>query len=322
MAISDQITPLIPLRKPQPGPGWALLWVVFFLVITQIPGGLLATGILGVEILTDPSKSLLMEELGPRKYLTSGHATLALVLGLGVAQILSWAYAFVLLRRFHGPSWRQKIGLKNWKFSDLAGGFALGLGLFFLAEGLSLLARQYVPQIPREGEAAAMLAPWPWWAGVLVIGLGPAIGEELFCRGFLGQGLVARLGALRGVLLTSVLFGIMHVDPGQALYAAVLGILLHALALFTKSLVGPMVAHFTNNSLTMLGVCHDSPFRGGLETLENHIRAHPWISLAAGVATSGIVLGFLRLYFRFSRPSYSQTQSGGDTNGLQNPSHR
>lgn len=321
MAISDPDTPLAHVRKAQPGPGWAVLWVVFYLILTQIPGGLLATGILGLEILTNPSKALLMDELGPRKYLTSGHATLALVLGLGVAQLLSWAYALLLLRRFHGPSWRQKIGLGHWRFSDLASGLALGLGLFFLAEGLSLLARHYIPQIPREGEGASMLAPWPWWAGVLVIGLGPAIGEELFCRGFLGQGLVTRLGAMRGVLLTSFLFGIMHVDPGQALYAAVLGILLHALALFTRSLNGPIIAHFTNNSLTMLGVCHDSPFRGGLETLETHIQAHPWTSLALGVFLSGLVLGFLRVFFRFIRPSNSQIQPQGETNGLQNPPH-
>lgn len=316
MAISDPETPLTKLGKPQPGPGWALLWVLFYLVITQIPGGLLATAILGGEVLTNPAKALLMDELGPRKYLTSGHATLALVIGLGIAQILSWIYAMVLLRRFHGPFWRQKIGLETWKLSDLVGGLGLGLGLFFLAEGLSLLARHYIPQIPREGEASSMLSPWPWWSGVLVIGLGPAIGEELFCRGFLGQGLVARLGALRGILFTSFLFGIMHVDPGQAFYAAVLGILLHALALFTRSLYGPIIAHFTNNSLTMLGVCHDSPLRNGLQILETQIQAHPWFSLAIGVFFSGVVLGILRFLHWPPRPANPNCQPKEIQNGI------
>jgi membrane protease YdiL (CAAX protease family) len=302
VAISDPNIPFVAGRKPQPGPGWAMLWVLFYLIITQIPGGLIATGILCWEILTNPAKALLMDELGPRKYLTSGQATLALVVGLGVAQVLSWIYAFVLLRRFHGQYWIQRIGLHYFKFSDLFCGLGLGFGLFFLAEGLSLLARHYIPQIPREGEAASMLAPWPWWSGILVIGLGPAIGEELFCRGFLGQGLVARMGSLYGLLFTSFLFGIMHVDPGQALYAAVLGMLLHALALFTGSLYGPIIAHFTNNSLTMLGVCHDSPLREGLETLETQIQANPWTSLTLGVFLSGLVLGALRFVFVKPQP--------------------
>ena len=31
-----------------------------------------------------------------------------------------------------------------------------------------------------------MIGYWPWYLGVLIIGIGPGIGEELFCRAFLG----------------------------------------------------------------------------------------------------------------------------------------
>jgi membrane protease YdiL (CAAX protease family)/tetratricopeptide (TPR) repeat protein len=91
------------------------------------------------------------------------------------------------------------------------------------------------------------LARQPWIVVLLVGCLLPGIGEELFFRGFLGRGLVARYGPVRGVLLTSLLFGAMHIDPVQACYTFVLGIGLHMVYLTTKSLSGPMLLHTLYN---------------------------------------------------------------------------
>jgi hypothetical protein len=52
----------------------------------------------------------------------------------------------------------------------------------------------------------------------------------------------------------------------------------------------------------MLGVCHDSPLREGLETLETQIQANPWTSLTLGVFLSGLVLGALRFVFVKPQP--------------------
>ena len=64
---------------------------------------------------------------------------------------------------------------------------------------------------------------WPWQFGVLVIGLGPGLSEELWCRGFLGRGLVEHYGVILGVLLTSFLFGLIHGDPHQGTMAMLMG---------------------------------------------------------------------------------------------------
>src|SRR5262249_59009304 len=70
--------------------------------------------------------------------------------------------------------------------------------------------------------------------------------------GFVGRGLVARYGPIRGVLLTSFLFGLMHVVPRQVAYAAVMGVILHFTYLTTRSLLIPMLLHFLNNSLSVV----------------------------------------------------------------------
>jgi membrane protease YdiL (CAAX protease family) len=98
------------------------------------------------------------------------------------------------------------------------------------------------------------------WTGFVAIavfgGLFPAVGEELFFRGFLGRGLVARWGRTWGVILTSSLFGLMHLQPLHVVMATLIGLCLHAVYLWTRSLLAPILLHAIYN-------CHAS-FLGAL----------------------------------------------------------
>ncbi len=77
----------------------------------------------------------------------------------------------------------------------------------------------------------------------------PAVGEEIFFRGFLGRGLIARYGLWIGGLLGAFLFGVMHVDPVQGTSAFFLGAALQGVFVATKSLFAPMLLHLLNNTL-------------------------------------------------------------------------
>jgi CAAX protease family protein len=105
----------------------------------------------------------------------------------------------------------------------------------------------------------------PWWLPVLLIGLGPGVGEELYYRGFLGRGLIGTHGVVAGVLLTALLFGVMHIIPIQVFYAPVIGVVLHYVYLQTRSLLMPMLLHTLNNGVGMLLLSEDlKPYTGGL----------------------------------------------------------
>jgi uncharacterized protein len=90
---------------------------------------------------------------------------------------------------------------------------------------------------------------------LLYIALLPAIAEELFFRAALQRILVDALGAKRlwvAVLLTAVIFGVMH---GQMLSAApriFLGIILGLIYLYSGSIWPGVVAHFVNNGLQVV----------------------------------------------------------------------
>ncbi len=81
----------------------------------------------------------------------------------------------------------------------------------------------------------------------LALSVGPAISEELAFRGVILQGLRSRLGAVSAVVVTSVLFGAIHLDILQGLGAIVTGIYLGYLTVRSGSILPAMVAHGVNN---------------------------------------------------------------------------
>ena len=87
----------------------------------------------------------------------------------------------------------------------------------------------------------------PLWVMIFTMALLPAIGEELVFRGAIGRTLIANLGLWGGVLLTSIIFGWVHVHPVHALAVMPLGLVIHLVYLWTRSFWLPMLLHFVNN---------------------------------------------------------------------------
>jgi membrane protease YdiL (CAAX protease family) len=83
---------------------------------------------------------------------------------------------------------------------------------------------------------------------VLIVGVTPAIGEELVFRGAIGRVLIANLGIWAGVIVTSFLFAWIHIHPVHAMAVIPLGFAIHLIYLWTKSFWMPMLLHFLNNS--------------------------------------------------------------------------
>jgi membrane protease YdiL (CAAX protease family) len=130
---------------------------------------------------------------------------------------------------------------------------------------------------------------------VLVIGcLLPGVGEEIYFRGFLGRGLVARHGVVLGTLLASFLFGAIHLDPVQASGAIVIGLGLQVIYLCTRSLWAPIIVHTLNNAAAfaaprLTGILPIPGYTLSAETDVAHTPAH--LVLAALAAL--VALGYL-----------------------------
>ncbi len=86
---------------------------------------------------------------------------------------------------------------------------------------------------------------------ILVIGGSAGICEEVLFRGVVQRGF-ERLGVVKAILITSFLFGLMHVDFQKLLGTFLLGGLIGFIVYRTNSLFAGMFAHFCNNSLAVL----------------------------------------------------------------------
>ena len=76
----------------------------------------------------------------------------------------------------------------------------------------------------------------------------PAIIEEWAFRGTILKNLLP-YGKKGAIVLSALMFGIVHVQPIQACFATVLGLLLGILYEYTNSLFLPIVIHFLNNAI-------------------------------------------------------------------------
>ena len=83
---------------------------------------------------------------------------------------------------------------------------------------------------------------------LLALGFGAPIVEELCCRGIVFNRLASWLPAWVAVLVSSAIFGAMHLNLFQGLYAFVLGVVFCALYIRYRNLWIPIIGHVAFNA--------------------------------------------------------------------------
>lgn len=251
--------PLVALPAPQPpGPGFwmSALWALVFVVVLN--GSVLAVFLAWfVALLLGGGNSQeFVQQAGNPAFQNSpaflDPITTALAPAMLFGELLSIAFAVLILRLMVGPDWKRQIGLRAPSVVQMLLALMALPAMILLASGVHQLAKSMMPDMGNMDLLVQCFRRWPAWFGVLVVGLGPGLGEELWCRGFLGRGLVGRYGYFGGVLLTSFFFGLMHLSPPHAIATGVLGLLLHLTYLATRSLWVPIMLHALNNGLGVL----------------------------------------------------------------------
>ncbi len=249
------IEPVEPVGRPRtrrPGFGFlmAIVWCIAFLMLTQIIPGIVVVVVL--VALKRPTPEKLTETI-----LQVGSDSFTAQLLAFIGPCCGIAFALWLLSSSVGPNWRKRIALRIPHIEHVV--LTLLLIFPFLTFNIALeaiLSRLFsnanIPGTREYFEIVKSLQTLPWWTLLLAMSVGPAISEELWCRGFLGRGLVARYGPITGVFMTSLLFGLIHLLPLQAIAAFVMGIALHLVYIATRSILIPMLLHFLNNSLALL----------------------------------------------------------------------
>jgi sodium transport system permease protein len=195
---------------------------------------------------------------------------------------------------------RQALALRLPRLSDVLSAAALAVLLllplmeltqfvFRQLPELRELLRQHHPltEVVERLRAGGQEARPVFWRvlgeHLLMLGVLPAVCEELVFRGFVLTGLRRRFRPVTAVLISSFLFAVAHMNVFQLLPTFVLGVVLGTLVVRSGSVLPGMVFHLLHNGL-LIGVAALS----GLEGVPENVPATPLVSLAVEALCLGL----------------------------------
>ncbi len=90
------------------------------------------------------------------------------------------------------------------------------------------------------------------WGSILILVIVAPLTEEFLFRGLFLHGFLSHYSVKKAILVSAVLFGLIHLNPWQFLGATVLGIVFAWWFVHTRSLVPCLFGHALNNALPII----------------------------------------------------------------------
>ena len=144
----------------------------------------------------------------------------------------------------------NKIGWKPILLSILIGIFCYFFNIFissFFSTIISLCGYEKAPSFSYVSSSDYSVGTFI--IQVIVVALVPAICEETAHRGLLLNGFKG-MGIKNAMIISSLLFGLMHLNVNQFFYATILGFLIALSVVLSKSIIPAIIIHFLNNFLS------------------------------------------------------------------------
>ena len=171
--------------------------------------------------------------------------------GVAASEWLLLALPTLLLARARGAGLADSLALKRIGARTATGALLIGASAWYVLVWLVVpLQERIAPTPPELREALEALVP----AGmslpllILIVALTPAICEELLCRGAIARSLVGAIGPAGAVVVSALLFAMLHLSIYRFVPTLLLGLVLGATALATGSTLTSMIIHLMNNA--------------------------------------------------------------------------
>lgn len=98
------------------------------------------------------------------------------------------------------------------------------------------------------GTSVADYSTGNFFLQIFLVAVLPAICEEFLHRGILLQG-IKHIGFKKAIVISSLLFALIHFNVQQVCYAFVIGLILGFVAVVSKNIYPAMIIHFVNNAV-------------------------------------------------------------------------
>jgi sodium transport system permease protein len=221
------------LREKEPTPSFAEAGVCFVLIALLQFGFLMSMQ--GSAALAEGPASLVTVQL------------IYLIATVGVPPLFMALLLTTSMRQTLKLTW------PDWRL--LVAGGVLAFTLQPLALELLAFLDPFFPPAPpgaKQIMEAMATGAVPLWLTLTTFALAPAVCEELAFRGFILSGLQRSRHRWLPIVISAVLFGVIHMIPKQQFNAALLGLVLGLLAVRSRSLLPCVLFHFIFNGSQVL----------------------------------------------------------------------
>lgn len=189
-------------------------------------------------------------------------------------------------------------GFKKITFTVLLYSIALGFVLFFINNYVADIFYTVLSMFGYDNSINVALSVNTDIAiEFLLTALVPGICEEILHRGMFMRGSANHGYTRYGLIFSSLLFGLMHLNIQQFFYAMILGCLMGVVVIVADSIYPAMIIHFMNNALSIYfsyGVKYNWPLADFKANIENAIFSTNLIMCIAIIA--GVIFLLLALY--------------------------
>lgn len=264
-------TERVPSTRSFPTFGKAL-WLVVLVLVLQVGIGLSLT-------LLDPTAGTYSQH----------------PLTLGVANLIAFGIVILVATRRSGVGFREPYPLSPVSVRVLALTAVLILGTVILLSEVDNLTRSFFPPpqaLIEAFESIMNAADYPLSSVFLLVVVAPVTEEVLF-RGLILRGFLANYSKRHAILLSALLFAVIHTNPWQFISAFVAGVLLAWLLIETGSLLPCLFAHAVANGTAWLAGMATVEIPGFTSGMEDAVQFQPFWLNAVGVAFA--VGGYLLL---------------------------
>ena len=169
-------------------------------------------------------------------------------------------FAFSFLQKEKPKDTLKFFGYKKISFKAVLIAVAMGVTVYilniFVANFFAIILTALGYNYPAS--TGGTYPVWLLFVNLVLTAVLPAICEETAHRGLLLKGL-SPLGRRRAVIISGLLFGLLHMNIQQFFYATLIGLLLGYISSCCDSIYPAMIIHFMNNALsTIMGFSYSN----------------------------------------------------------------
>jgi len=186
-----------------------------------------------------------------------GFGTDSIPYGLGIilGQIISFAVVILIGYKKTGKNFNEVFFINKVSLNYWIAVIVFMFGFVILSSELDNVLEYFLPMpLFLEDTFESIMVEQLFIFSIILIVIVPTITEEMLFRGIIVSGFKENYSGKKTIIVSALLFGLIHLNPWQFVSAFIIGLFSAWLCLRTKSIFLCLYIHFFNNLLGLIAM--------------------------------------------------------------------